>query len=224
MFLPGKFHGQRSLAGYSPWARRIRHNWATNTFIFSKGQWSLRDGKRMKCLTHPPAFYLEKVPSLQCWWESQVKPSRLLELRMQTWEFEKVKVACACRAEYQREESWQRELWLSAQGHSQVFRLLTHACVCANHQDRGKSNPKELEGMLLSVHTALGAARAETSHNTWSISKKPKRGIASLVKKINTRLNISLVMLNKIQSKATKAWNCCQVTEPHLRKTAQNIF
>ena len=27
-FLPGEFHGQRSLAGYSPWG----HHWATNTF------------------------------------------------------------------------------------------------------------------------------------------------------------------------------------------------
>ena len=28
-FLPGKFHGQRSLAGYSPWScRRVRHNLA----------------------------------------------------------------------------------------------------------------------------------------------------------------------------------------------------
>ena len=26
--LPGEFHGQRSLAGYSPW----RHNWVTNVF------------------------------------------------------------------------------------------------------------------------------------------------------------------------------------------------
>ena len=24
VFLPGKFHGQRSLAGYSPWGRRVR--------------------------------------------------------------------------------------------------------------------------------------------------------------------------------------------------------
>ena len=30
VFLPGEFHAQRSLAGYSPWARRVRHNWATN--------------------------------------------------------------------------------------------------------------------------------------------------------------------------------------------------
>ena len=29
VFLPGKFHGQRGLVGYSPWGRRVRHNWAT---------------------------------------------------------------------------------------------------------------------------------------------------------------------------------------------------
>ena len=35
-FLPGKSHGQRSLAGYSPWIRkekRVRHHWATNHVI-----------------------------------------------------------------------------------------------------------------------------------------------------------------------------------------------
>ena len=26
VFLPGKFHGQRSLGGYSPWGRRGRHD------------------------------------------------------------------------------------------------------------------------------------------------------------------------------------------------------
>ena len=30
MFLPGGFHGQRSLVSYSPWGcKRVRHNWAT---------------------------------------------------------------------------------------------------------------------------------------------------------------------------------------------------
>ena len=30
VFLPGKFHGQRSLVGYCPWGhRRVRHDWAT---------------------------------------------------------------------------------------------------------------------------------------------------------------------------------------------------
>ena len=33
VLLPGESHGQRSLAGYSPWAsRRIRHDWAINSF------------------------------------------------------------------------------------------------------------------------------------------------------------------------------------------------
>ena len=29
VFLPGKFHGQRSLMGYRPWGHRVRHDWAT---------------------------------------------------------------------------------------------------------------------------------------------------------------------------------------------------
>ena len=28
VFLPGEFHGWRSLAGYSPWGRRVRHDWS----------------------------------------------------------------------------------------------------------------------------------------------------------------------------------------------------
>ena len=32
VFLPGKFHGQRSLVGYSSWGlRRVRHEWAYST-------------------------------------------------------------------------------------------------------------------------------------------------------------------------------------------------
>ena len=38
VFLPGEFHGQRSLASYSPWGCRVRHNWAINTFIFTYRQ------------------------------------------------------------------------------------------------------------------------------------------------------------------------------------------
>ena len=29
VFLPGEFHGQRSLAGYSPWGFRVGHDWMT---------------------------------------------------------------------------------------------------------------------------------------------------------------------------------------------------
>ena len=31
VFLPGEFHGQRSLVGYSPWGCRVGCDWATNT-------------------------------------------------------------------------------------------------------------------------------------------------------------------------------------------------
>ena len=34
MFLPGEFHGQRNLVGYSPWGRRrVPHNWMTNSLL-----------------------------------------------------------------------------------------------------------------------------------------------------------------------------------------------
>ena len=39
IFLPGKSHGQRSLAGYSPWGHRIRHDCA----------WTHKD---KNCLNH----------------------------------------------------------------------------------------------------------------------------------------------------------------------------
>ena len=34
VFFPGEFHGQRSLAGYSPWGCRVGQDRATNTFTF----------------------------------------------------------------------------------------------------------------------------------------------------------------------------------------------
>ena len=37
VFLPGEFHGQRSLAGYSPWGcKRVGHDWSTNTTVRRK--------------------------------------------------------------------------------------------------------------------------------------------------------------------------------------------
>ena len=33
-FLPGESHRQRSLESYSPWDHRVRHDFATNTFMF----------------------------------------------------------------------------------------------------------------------------------------------------------------------------------------------
>ena len=39
VFLPGKFHGQRSLAGHSPHSHRVGCDWAQqhSTFFFTKG-------------------------------------------------------------------------------------------------------------------------------------------------------------------------------------------
>ena len=34
VFLPGEFHGQKSLGGYSPWDHRVGHDLATNTLTF----------------------------------------------------------------------------------------------------------------------------------------------------------------------------------------------
>ena len=35
VILPGKFHGQRSLAGYSPGSWRVGHNWPHNSLIWT---------------------------------------------------------------------------------------------------------------------------------------------------------------------------------------------
>ena len=34
VFLSGEFHGQRSLAGYSPCGHKVRHDWTSNSFYF----------------------------------------------------------------------------------------------------------------------------------------------------------------------------------------------
>ena len=45
VFLAGKFHGQRSLVGYSPWGHRVRHDLETNnsmTWLSVIGHWVMR--------------------------------------------------------------------------------------------------------------------------------------------------------------------------------------
>ena len=41
VLLPGKSHGQKSLVGYSPWSRRVRHDWAN---MHLNGEWG--EGRR----------------------------------------------------------------------------------------------------------------------------------------------------------------------------------
>ena len=55
VFLPGKSHGQRSLAGYSPWGHRVGHNWVTNTFTL-----------------HPSILFLSQMS--RCPFSSFIKP------------------------------------------------------------------------------------------------------------------------------------------------------
>ena len=47
VFLPGKFHGLRSLVGYSSWDHRVRHDWATKQQFFAvgNGNWHSHSGK-----------------------------------------------------------------------------------------------------------------------------------------------------------------------------------
>ena len=51
VFLPGKYHGQRSPEGYSSWAcKRFRHNWATKQQQRHKLAWDFE--KRVKQCTN----------------------------------------------------------------------------------------------------------------------------------------------------------------------------
>ena len=39
VLLPGKFHGQGSLVGCSPWGREVGHDWATSLSLFTFMHW-----------------------------------------------------------------------------------------------------------------------------------------------------------------------------------------
>ena len=54
VFLPGEFHGQRSLVGYTVHeSQRVGHNWTTNTFIFFiKNRCKWRKTRHLVKLSH----------------------------------------------------------------------------------------------------------------------------------------------------------------------------
>ena len=54
LLLPGESHGQRSLAGYSPWGHRVRHDWATNTVLCQALVWALGIRWRTRWPGSPP--------------------------------------------------------------------------------------------------------------------------------------------------------------------------
>ena len=51
LFLPGEFHGQKSLVGYSPWGRRVGHDWttATNTVTFLQAKYTNIPFPKLTC-------------------------------------------------------------------------------------------------------------------------------------------------------------------------------
>ena len=65
VFLPGKSHGQRSLAGYSPRGRRVRHD------LVSKQQQQMREkkkrGQRKAPSLEAASWYLLLTPAFQLW-------------------------------------------------------------------------------------------------------------------------------------------------------------
>ena len=52
VLLPGKSHGRRSLVGYSPWGRRVGHDWATERLHFHYHFQCFPSGSKVK---NPPA-------------------------------------------------------------------------------------------------------------------------------------------------------------------------
>ena len=47
VFLPGEFHGQRSLVGYSPWGRRVGRDLETNTIAATQMQTQRPSGDKI---------------------------------------------------------------------------------------------------------------------------------------------------------------------------------
>ena len=84
VFLPGEFHGQRSLVGgYSPWGLRVRHNWTTNTFtFFSSGLCTLSEFS----VKHQRVIVMCYPFSRQCVWLSDFYPcDYLTSIYMTIW-------------------------------------------------------------------------------------------------------------------------------------------
>ena len=98
LFLPGKSHGQRSLVGYSPWARkRVSHDIATkqgNHLLENISFFKFKDGSiqfsfsvmsnslqphglqhaRLPCSSPIPRAYSNSCPSSQ-WWHPTISSS-----------------------------------------------------------------------------------------------------------------------------------------------------
>ena len=83
-FLPGKSHGQRNLAGYSPWGHRVGHNWETKQQLNSR--W--RPGCALTAASNlHEAFVWAKTWSKLSSHITPFSPQRNPILQMRKWEF-----------------------------------------------------------------------------------------------------------------------------------------
>ena len=70
VFLPGEFHGERSLVAHSPWvgSQRVRHDLATNTLFNNKTAFFLSLGKKTICVVQLGNFVLcDRSSSPDCY-------------------------------------------------------------------------------------------------------------------------------------------------------------
>ena len=78
VFLPGKSSGQRSLVGYSPWCRRVRHNWATKLVLLmnSKPVLLLSEHWWKEPLNYIPSLTMSQNPQALRSYGSEAFPTR----------------------------------------------------------------------------------------------------------------------------------------------------
>ena len=57
VFLSGEFHGQRSLAGYSPWGLRVRHYRGTSTFTLLSKSYMKPTSPKPPCILSREWFF-----------------------------------------------------------------------------------------------------------------------------------------------------------------------
>ena len=69
VFLPGEFHGQRSLAGYNPWGHRVEQDWTSNTLMgFRGGTRGTEPACQCRtCKRHGFDPCVRKIPQRRAW-------------------------------------------------------------------------------------------------------------------------------------------------------------
>ena len=95
VLLPGKFHGQRSLAGYSAWGRRMRHNWAyMHTCIQFRVQMVVELGNESRTVHEMKWNEIQLFPQqvdetmvlfTDDWVRSNISVDMFVEIKISTW-------------------------------------------------------------------------------------------------------------------------------------------